>query len=57
MQNTQINPTTPAAGSVDAGMTEGSMGRMANFNTGVNGAKTTLTPPKVTKTDITSDIR
>lgn len=57
MQNTQINPTTPAVGNVDANMTEGSMGRMGNFNAGVNGAKTNINPPKVTKTDITGDIK
>lgn len=57
MQNTQINPSIPSAGSVDANMTEGSMGRLANFNAGVDGFKTKLNPPKVSKTDITSDVK
>lgn len=57
MLNTQINPSTPTVANVGSTMTEGSMGRMANFNAGVDGAKTTLNPPKVSKTDITSDIK
>lgn len=57
MQNTQINTDMTSAGSVDPNMTESSMGRLANFNAGVDGYKTSLTPPAVTKTDITSDIR
>lgn len=58
MQNTQISASDkPAASNVDSNMTSGAMGRMANFNEGVNGNKTTLTPPKATKADITSDIR
>ena len=58
MQNTQVSGTdTPAAGNMMPNMTEGSMGRLANFNAGVDGYKTTLSAPKVTNTDITSDIR
>lgn len=57
MQNTQINPSSPAAGNMEANMTEGTMGRLANFNAGVDGYKTALTPPEPMKTDITSDIK
>ena len=58
MQNTQISiNSSPTVGNVDSGMTEGSMGRLGNFNEGVNGNKTTLKPPKATKADITSDIK
>ena len=57
MQNTQINADSAPATNVDAGATEGNIGRMGNFNAGVNGSKTSLTPPPVTKTDITSNIK
>ena len=57
MQNTQINPSIPAAGSMDAGMTEGTMGRLGNFTKQIDNYTTGLKPPKVTKTDITADIK
>lgn len=58
MLNTQVSASpTPTASNVDAGSTEGTMGRMANFNAGVDGNKSTLKPPKATKADITSDIK
>lgn len=56
MQNTQISLSTPSASNVDANMTEGAMGRLGNFNAGVNGSKTALTPPTVTKTSVTSRV-
>lgn len=57
MQNTQVSTSTPSASSVDSNMTEGLMGRLGNFNAGMNGYKTALTPPEPMKTDITADIK
>lgn len=58
MQNTQIGISdAPAASSMSPNMTEGSMGKLANFNAGLNGSKINLTAPRLTKTDITSDIK
>ena len=57
MQNTQINPSIPAAGSVDSNMTESSMGRLGNFNTGVNGYTPSVASTIPTKPVIKSRIK
>jgi hypothetical protein len=56
MMNTQISSTaTPSVSNVDSGMTEGSMGRVANFTAGVNGAALKTQSP--TKAPVTSEVK
>ena len=46
-----------SAANMPDNMSEGAVGRMGNFNAGVNGNKVKLTTPKATPADITSDIK